>query len=140
MHARIDTHHHIVPPAYADWLQRRGVTAGGLPIPKWSVEGALDLMDAAGIQAGIFSVSTPGVHLGDDAEARRMARQVNEFAAGVVARHPQRFGFFATLTLPDVFQDQDKPELMYAAAGLDADAIANAALLALGRGVNEARA
>jgi 1-deoxy-D-xylulose-5-phosphate synthase len=45
-----------------------------------------------------------------------------------------------TLTLPDVFQDQDKPELMYAAAGLDADAIANAALLALGRGVYEQRA
>ena len=31
-----------------------------------------------------------------------------------------------TLTLPDIFQDQDKPEAMYAAAGLDADAIANA--------------
>jgi 1-deoxy-D-xylulose-5-phosphate synthase len=45
-----------------------------------------------------------------------------------------------TLTLPDIFQDQDKPELMYAQAGLDADAIANAALLALGRGANEARA
>jgi 1-deoxy-D-xylulose-5-phosphate synthase len=45
-----------------------------------------------------------------------------------------------TLTLPDVFQDQDKPEAMYAEAGLDADAIANAALLTLGRGVNEARA
>jgi len=45
-----------------------------------------------------------------------------------------------TLTLPDIFQDQDKPELMYAAAGLDADAIANAALLATGRGVNEQRA
>ncbi|MGQ0532206.1 MAG: 1-deoxy-D-xylulose-5-phosphate synthase [Caulobacteraceae bacterium] len=45
-----------------------------------------------------------------------------------------------TLTLPDVFQDHDKPEAMYAAAGLDADAIVAAALLALGRGVNEARA
>jgi len=45
-----------------------------------------------------------------------------------------------SLTLPDVFQDQDKPEAMYASAGLDADAIANAAALALGRGVNEARA
>jgi len=45
-----------------------------------------------------------------------------------------------TLTLPDVFQDQDKPEAMYAAAGLDSDAIAAAAALALGRGVNEARA
>jgi 1-deoxy-D-xylulose-5-phosphate synthase len=45
-----------------------------------------------------------------------------------------------TLTLPDVFQDQDKPEAMYVEAGLDADAIAGAALTALGRGVNEVRA
>jgi 1-deoxy-D-xylulose-5-phosphate synthase len=37
-----------------------------------------------------------------------------------------------TLTLPDIFQDQDKPETMYAAAGLDADGIVRAALAALG--------
>ena len=37
-----------------------------------------------------------------------------------------------TLTLPDRFQDQDKPEAMYAAAGLDADGIVRAALAALG--------
>jgi len=37
-----------------------------------------------------------------------------------------------TLTLPDVFQDQDKPEVMYADAGLDADGIVAAALAALG--------
>lgn len=37
-----------------------------------------------------------------------------------------------TLTLPDVFQDQDKPEIMYAQAGLDADHIAAVALTALG--------
>ena len=36
------------------------------------------------------------------------------------------------LTLPDRFQDQDKPEAMYAAAGLDADGILRAALGALG--------
>lgn len=37
-----------------------------------------------------------------------------------------------TLHLPDVFQDQDKPELQYAEAGLNADHIAAAALQALG--------
>ena len=37
-----------------------------------------------------------------------------------------------TLHLPDVFQDQDKPEAMYAAAGLNAEHIAAAALSALG--------
>ncbi|MGE3302373.1 MAG: 1-deoxy-D-xylulose-5-phosphate synthase [Hyphomonadaceae bacterium] len=38
-----------------------------------------------------------------------------------------------TLTLPDIFQDQDKPENMYAQAGLDADGIIRTALAALGR-------
>jgi 1-deoxy-D-xylulose-5-phosphate synthase len=37
-----------------------------------------------------------------------------------------------TLTLPDVFQDQDKPEAMYVTAGLDADGIVRGALAALG--------
>jgi len=39
-----------------------------------------------------------------------------------------------TLTLPDIFQDQDKPEAMYAVAGLDAEGIVRAALAALGVG------
>lgn len=99
---RIDTHHHIVPPEYGEWLERKGVLAGGLLIPAWSEETALEFMDRAGIGAAVMSVSTPGVHLGDDAEARDKAREVNEFAAQVVRRHPNRFGFFATLTLPDV--------------------------------------
>ncbi|HXQ17512.1 MAG TPA: 1-deoxy-D-xylulose-5-phosphate synthase [Caulobacteraceae bacterium] len=37
-----------------------------------------------------------------------------------------------TLVLPDIFQDHDKPDLMYAAAGLDADGIVRSALSALG--------
>jgi 1-deoxy-D-xylulose-5-phosphate synthase len=37
-----------------------------------------------------------------------------------------------TLVLPDIFQDHDKPEVMYAVAGLDADGILRAALAALG--------
>jgi 1-deoxy-D-xylulose-5-phosphate synthase len=37
-----------------------------------------------------------------------------------------------TLVLPDIFQDQDKPDVMYAQAGLDADGIVAGALAALG--------
>jgi 1-deoxy-D-xylulose-5-phosphate synthase len=36
-----------------------------------------------------------------------------------------------SLVLPDVFQDQDKPEIMYAQAGLDATGITRASLEAL---------
>jgi 1-deoxy-D-xylulose-5-phosphate synthase len=37
-----------------------------------------------------------------------------------------------SLVLPDIFQDQDKPEVMYAQAGLDAEGIVRGALAALG--------
>jgi predicted TIM-barrel fold metal-dependent hydrolase len=106
-HRRIDVHQHVVPPAYAAWLRSKGVhDAGGRPLPEWSVEAALRVMETHDIATAVLSVSTPGVRLDaarrDDAEARAMARTVNEFAGTVVRDHPDRFGFFATLTLPDV--------------------------------------
>lgn len=102
MPSRIDTHSHVVPPEYGEWLRRKGLAAGGLPIPSWNPETTLELMDRHGIAVAVLSVSTPGVHLGDDAEARTMARDVNDYAAQMVRDHPDRFGFFATLPLPDV--------------------------------------
>jgi 1-deoxy-D-xylulose-5-phosphate synthase len=47
-----------------------------------------------------------------------------------------------TMRLPDLFQDQDKPDTQYAQAGLDADAIVDTVLKALrhNSGVVEARA
>jgi len=127
---RIDTHHHIVPPTYAAWLRRKGVEAGGLPIPEWSVESAISLMDKYRVRTAILSVSTPGVHMGDDAEAREKAREVNEYAAQVVRKHPGRFGFFATLCLPDV--KGSIAELAYAFDQLYADGVV---LLANSRGI-----
>jgi predicted TIM-barrel fold metal-dependent hydrolase len=127
---RIDVHHHLVPPSYAQWLRERGLAAGGLPIPDWSAQASLELMDERGVETAILSVSTPGVHLAGDAEARARAREVNEFAAKVVHNHPVRFGFFATLTLPDV--DGALAELAYAFDTLRADGVV---LLANSRGV-----
>jgi len=44
----------------------------------------------------------PGVHFGDDAFARELARRCNELSAKLVADQPTRFGAFAILPLPDV--------------------------------------
>lgn len=103
---RIDLHQHVVPPRYAAWLRAKGVhDAGGRELPEWSAEEALRVMDAHDVERAILSVSTPGVRVGtqrDDGEARALARELNEFAARVASDHPGRFGFFATLTLPDV--------------------------------------
>jgi predicted TIM-barrel fold metal-dependent hydrolase len=99
---RIDVHHHIVPPGYGDWLREQGVGSDGPPLPSWSKEQALAVMDGHGIAAAVLSLSGPGVHLGNDEQARAKAREINEYTADIVASTPGRFGFFATVTLPDV--------------------------------------
>jgi predicted TIM-barrel fold metal-dependent hydrolase len=107
----------VLPPDYAKWLRERGVhDAGGRDLPDWSASEALAVMDRHEIEMAILSVSTPGVRLDPSergvAEARHWARRVNEFAAQLARDHPGRFGFFATLTLPDV--DGALAELAYA--------------------------
>jgi predicted TIM-barrel fold metal-dependent hydrolase len=59
-------------------------------------------MDDAGIDVAITSISTPGVHMGDDSAARDLARRVNELSAELIQERPDRFGGFAALPLPDV--------------------------------------
>ena len=128
---RIDTHHHIVPPSYVDWLARLGIDAGaGVPFPRWSREETLEMMDRRGIETAMVSLSTPGVHFGDAAEARKRAREINELSAGLVRSAPARFGFFAFLPLPDV--DGALAELEYAFDSLGADGVV---MLANARGV-----
>jgi predicted TIM-barrel fold metal-dependent hydrolase len=116
-HQRIDVHQHVVPPAYAAWLRSNGVQdAGGRPLPEWSAEEALRVMKENDIATSILSVSTPGVRLAanrrDDAGAQAMARTLNEYSAEIVRDHPGRFGFFATLPLPDI--DGALEEVCYA--------------------------
>ena len=118
---RIDTHQHIVPPGYARWIHEKGIRPGGLDLPSWSERSALKFMDRHDVETGILSLSTPGVYFGDAAEARRRAREVNEYSAEVVASRPERFGFFATLTLPDV--QGALAEALYALDTLLADGI-----------------
>ncbi|MEZ5376230.1 MAG: amidohydrolase family protein [Acidimicrobiales bacterium] len=130
MAGRIDTHHHVVPPEYAKWLRTKGQLAGGLPIPEWSPTSALELMDRHRIDTAVLSVSTPGTHLGDGSDAAAMARLVNDYASAVVSDLPGRFGFFATLPLPDV--DAALVELARALDELHADGVV---LLANHRGV-----
>lgn len=118
---RIDTHQHIVPPGYARWMRDKGIDPGGIGLPPWSERSALKFMDRHEVQTGILSLSTPGVYFGDVMEARLRAREVNEFCAEVVAARPDRFGFFAALTLPDV--EGALAEARYALDTLLADGI-----------------
>ncbi|MGW1836168.1 amidohydrolase family protein [Streptomyces sp. NPDC002067] len=119
--ARIDVHQHIVPPVWAETLAARGLDSGGWAIPEWSPRGALAMMDRHAIATGVLSVTAPGVHLGDDASARALARAVNEYGAEVVKDRPDRFGHFASVPLPDV--DGAVAEAVHALDTLGADGV-----------------
>lgn len=114
---RIDTHHHVIPPEYRRWLEFLGYDAGR-PLPDWSVSGSLAVMDELGIERAVASVSRPGVTLGDGSDAPKIAREVNEFCAELVKDRSDRFGFFASLPLPDV--DASLSELDHALDALGA--------------------
>ncbi|MFD4604613.1 amidohydrolase family protein [Streptomyces sp. NPDC058464] len=118
--ARIDVHQHVNPPVWLDTMERNGLT-DGWPIRAWDPDSAIAMMDDQGIATGILSVTTPGIHFGDDAEARTLARAVNEYGAEVVKNRPDRFGYFAMLPWPDL--DGALTETAHAMDALGADGV-----------------
>lgn len=122
----IDTHHHFFAPPYmkawVDWGAKRGITDFATQ-SSWTRARSLEEMDKAGVQTGILSLpSTPGVWLDlAPAEAARMARICNEYAAEMMRDHPGRFGLFAALPMIDI--DASLKELAYALDVLKADGV-----------------
>ncbi|MEU3735112.1 amidohydrolase family protein [Streptomyces sp. NPDC033538] len=119
----VDIHAHFVTGSYITAARAAGIEhPDGMPgWPEWSVGQHLDLMVRGGMTKSYLSVSSPGVHFGDDAAARALAREVNEFGAQVRAEHPQQFGHFASLPLPDV--EGSLAEAAYALDVLGSDGV-----------------
>jgi aminocarboxymuconate-semialdehyde decarboxylase len=117
----IDVHHHVIPDFYWQASNEGGHAAGGITPPRWSIDGALAYLDAAKIDLAVVSISTPGVHFGDDAAARALARQVNEYLARLKHERPDRFGGFAAVPLPDV--ERSLEQISYALDVLELDGV-----------------
>ena len=117
--ARIDVHHHYVPPFHADVMATR--RSGGRP-PRWSPQTSLEDMDKSGIATAIVSLVQPGAWFADDvALSRKLARDCNEYGAKMMQDHPGRFGLFATIAPPD--PEGSLKEIEYAFDTLKADGI-----------------
>ncbi|MGD8518125.1 MAG: amidohydrolase family protein [Anaerolineae bacterium] len=118
----IDIHHHFLPPFFGEALDRGGhpaaSQAGALG---WTPRGALDRMDAAGIEAALLALSLPGVSFRGAADPAALARQSNEYAARLIADHPGRFGAFASLPLLD--RQAALAEVEYALDTLNLDGV-----------------
>jgi predicted TIM-barrel fold metal-dependent hydrolase len=121
MSLTVDLHHHVIPEFYWDATNEDGNVAGGINPPRWSLDGAIAYLDEARIDVAIASISTPGVHLGDDAAAGVRARRVNEYLADIKRDRPDRFGAFAALPLPDVEGSLD--QIAYALDVLELDGV-----------------
>jgi predicted TIM-barrel fold metal-dependent hydrolase len=76
-------------------------------------------MDRHAVATAILSVSTPSVHLGDGGDRRAMPAVREQYAAEVVRGRPERFGFFATVPLPDVDSALDGVTCAFDALGAD---------------------
>jgi predicted TIM-barrel fold metal-dependent hydrolase len=117
----IDTHQHILPPFYAEWLKGCKQPMH-VPAPEWATKRALNIMDQNFIDSAILSVVPMMIAAAGDAPMMvGMARRLNEYSADIVSKHPRRFGFFATLTLPDI--EHAICEARYALDVLHADGI-----------------
>ena len=97
--AWIDVHYHAMNEPFRDALAEIG---GIIRTPDWSRQKALEFSDRRDIGTGILSLGVPGVHLGDDAKARVLAKRCNEDLADFIAQHPRRFGQFAITPMPDI--------------------------------------
>lgn len=118
----IDVHTHFLPPAYLSALEAHGrLTEDGFPTPAWDESAHVAMMDEAGIELGIVSISSPHPWFGDGAEAAALARRCNTAAAELEARHPGRFRFAASLPLPA--PELSLEELDYACGTLGAAAV-----------------
>ncbi len=104
---RVDVHCHHIPDFYRLSLATHGiVTAGGIPIPAWSPDMAVNFMNQFGIQTQVVSISEPGVtYLATPQERLDMAQQINNYTASTLINsptYPGRFGGFAVLPLGDL--------------------------------------
>lgn len=122
--ARIDVHHHILPPPYMLRARDRILEISDRDhsaLLNWTPARAVEEMDRAGIATAITSLSLPGIWFGGVEAARALARTCNEYAAQMVKDYPGRFGWFAAVPLPDT--DGSLRELAYALDILRADGI-----------------
>jgi len=90
-------------------------------VREWTPAKSVEDMDRAGVAASIASITNPGLWLGDEEAARRLARECNDYAAGMIRDHPGRFGLFAAMPMPAI--DASLREIEYACDTLRADGI-----------------
>lgn len=101
---RVDVHHHFTPPQWLDWAEARGLAVRAV-LPwwtRWDLDASLHAMDSAGIGTAVVTAATPVPRYRSRDQHRESLIVAYEAMAGLVARAPGRFAFFAPLPLDDL--------------------------------------
>jgi len=115
---RIDVHHHHTPPPYVAAITAKNIPG---PVRDWTPEKSIADMDKAGVATALTSITTPALRFLDEAGARKLARECNEYTAKLVTDSRGRFGMFAAMPMPHV--EGTLQEIAYALDTLKADGI-----------------
>ena len=110
---RIDLENHF---AATGWLE--AVRRNDINVPEWAIsmfapgswvsnaltdlgEGRIKLMDEAGIDVAVLSLSAPGIEQFEPLTGTKLAREANDELAAAISKHPDRFLGFAALSARD---------------------------------------
>jgi predicted TIM-barrel fold metal-dependent hydrolase len=121
---RIDVHTHGVSDEAIGMIAGRGFRpTGGYKISvRWTPDAALAYMDRHDIAAQLMSMPVSFAGSDDDPDfGTRLARTINEGHAELIAKHPDRFGAFATL--PADGPDEALAEIAHALDELRLDGV-----------------
>lgn len=118
----IDGHSHVLTDEYLAFLsQHSALLEDGFALPSWSAENHLNIMEECGIDWTLLSVSSPHPYFGNTEDCIALTRKMNTEIAGLKRQYPEKFGFCASLPLPNIAAAVD--EAIYALDVLGADGI-----------------
>jgi predicted TIM-barrel fold metal-dependent hydrolase len=134
----IDVHAHLWTDEYLDLVTSYGKTdtniqrGRGAGTTESDISKRFAMMDAAGVDMQVLSISPQMPHFENKTHAVAAARKSNDMFADAVQRWPRRFAAFAALPLPHV--DESLKELDRALGQLHMAGVANTTSI-LGRSV-----
>jgi 6-methylsalicylate decarboxylase len=102
----VDVHSHFFIPEYLQAVKDAGFENNGVPfidgspLPHWTEDSHLQMMEENGINTSILSA--PAIHFAKGKQLVELARSFNQAAYDIKTKNPGRFGAFTTLPLPDV--------------------------------------
>jgi predicted TIM-barrel fold metal-dependent hydrolase len=122
---KVDVHAHCYPQPYMAEIERFGVGGEGgvgVKVPVWKgAEPRIAEMDDLDIDVQVLNLSAPNVYFPDEMLSKSLAEMTNDFLAGIVKEHPDRFMAVASIPLGNL--DHALAELGRAMDELNMDGI-----------------